>query len=103
MPQQREDRRAHPGSASHQLGAVPDGLTADEAEAFQQRRLKKRVNTVAAIKTTPEYQWCLIAGVQMPATPRADDQSISKRAWESSVMEWRRHLSLVTANIILRV
>ena len=103
MPQQRKDRRAHPVSAYHQLGAVPDGLTADEAVAFQQRRFKKRVDTVAAIKATPEYEWCLIAGVQMPATPGADDQSISKRVWESSVMEWRRHLVILTANIILTV
>ena len=51
-------------------------------------RHDKRLATVCAIKSSPEYKHCLSRGDCVQA-PDAMDRSISKRKWERLVILWR--------------
>jgi len=52
-------------------------------------RLQKRCRAVKAIKSKPEYSSTDEA--ERPQTPDPTEK-MSKRAWEKSVMTWRREL-----------
>lgn len=76
--------------------------TEEDTEEDWRRREEKRRAAVALTKATPEYEaFCRAAcgaggpkdmGEAAPRTPPPDDRSISKRAWESKVMNWRAAL-----------
>lgn len=55
------------------------------------------MSALTVIKNTIEYAWCSRAVVAMPATPRADDPSISKRQWERAFQAWRHPLQTLSA------
>ena len=65
------------------------------------RRIQERASTVTVVKNTIEYARCLRAGAALPATPRADDPSISTRQWEQAVQTWRRRLRELSSNAVL--
>merc|ERR1711871_1512731 len=59
------------------------------------RRNTKRLNVVRSTKTSPEYAALTRLrdqGVPCPTTPNANDRSISKRKWESLVINWKREM-----------
>ena len=69
------------------------------AEKSWPEKHAKRATVVAAIQLSPEFrqaQLCLARGEltaeALPPAPDATDPSISKRAWERSVQEWRAAL-----------
>ena len=73
-----------------------------QVEALQ-RRLQHRLNSVAAIKATPEYK-CKELVVEImdavpvesaPRTPDPTDFSMSKRQWEASIQRWRSALRVL--------
>ena len=55
------------------------------------RRVNKRQAAVSAIKMTPAYILVQSRG-KRSATPDPEDRGMSKRAWERSIMIWRRDL-----------
>ena len=56
------------------------------------RRLRKRATGVAAVMRTPAYIIVtLVHKIQLP-TPDPYNRSVSKRAWETSMQNWRRAL-----------
>merc|ERR1712137_583628 len=89
------------GADNEADGGANAGTTLPPAsEEDWQRRIAKRTGAVATIKGTAEYQAffarggasALAPGVPAPKTPDPQDRSVSKRNWESSVMEWRTAL-----------
>lgn len=61
------------------------------------RRHQKRLASVAAIRKTCEYCFCLGMGTgdhhsKRTPSPNPYDRSISKRAWENLIMQWRKDL-----------
>jgi len=85
----------------HHESAEVAGQTQEVSEEDRQRRRTKRTTAVAAIKGTPEYaafadsrfRGCVDAsGAATPRTPDPYDDTVSKRSWETSVMNWRREL-----------
>ena len=61
------------------------------------RRIRKRINGFLAVRGSPEYSnamrlWSLGHIHQMPDEPNPVDLTVSKRAWEASVQQWRRAL-----------
>ena len=52
----------------------------------------KRENGIAHIKKTPAYIVVTVAGHKRSVTPDPYDKNVSKRAWEKSVMQFRKHL-----------
>jgi len=64
-----------------------------------ERRNRKRTASVAAIKAMPEYDQVVqlrargeMKQEDLPLTPDPDDETTSKRSWETSVMQWRSAL-----------
>ena len=84
---------------------LPPGLVTRPAEAPAAvnqedvaRRLRKRLNAVASIKQTPEYNDAYVYdGGSLPPTPDWTDLTISKRSWERSMQEWRWMLRRLSA------
>ena len=66
-------------------------------EDWQKRNLK-RLQVVNGTKSTPEYQRMSglrergELGTAAPSTPDANDRQVSKRRWESLVLDWRTSL-----------
>ena len=66
-------------------------------EDWQKRNLK-RLQVVDGTKSTPEYQRMSglrergELGTAAPSTPDANDRQVSKRRWESLVLDWRASL-----------
>ena len=66
-------------------------------EDWQKRNLK-RLQVVDGTKSTPEYQRISALrergelGTAEPSTPDANDRQLSKRRWESLVLDWRASL-----------
>ena len=66
-------------------------------EDWQKRNLK-RLQVVHGTKSTPEYQRISALrergelGTAEPSTPDANDRQLSKRRWESLVLDWRASL-----------
>ena len=61
------------------------------------RRIRKRINAFLAVRKSPEYSsawrlWYLGHIERMPDEPNPVDLTVSKRAWESSVQQWRSAL-----------
>ena len=59
------------------------------AEASEEE-WQRRQETVARIKASPDYL-ALPAG-RRPGTPDSNDRMMSKRSWETKVMQWRNVL-----------
>ena len=92
---------------------APFGILADEQqwrnypgrpqlnpEAYWELRRAKRYRAVEAIRRTPEFtrafnvtSW--IPNSSMPPEPNPDDREVSKRTWESSIMQWRAALRTI--------
>ena len=76
--------------------AVPREVNLTD-EDWQKRNLK-RLQVVHGTKSTPEYQRMSglrergELGTAEPSTPDANDRQISKRRWESLVLDWRTSL-----------
>jgi hypothetical protein len=75
-------------------------LAVQDDEAARQRHDKKRSDTIAAIKRTPEYMRCsvLLSHGMIRAVPQGSDSAdctISKRSWERGVQKWRHTLRAV--------
>ena len=71
----------------------------EAGENDDDRRLRKRRTAIEAIKTSQDYIELLILmnigkvdDNARPVTPDCRDLRIAKRAWESSVQEWRRKI-----------
>eukprot|EP00973_Karenia_brevis_P041212 5700943-Karenia_brevis.AAC.1 len=60
-----------------------------DVEEVWLRRHRKRMEAVRAIKDCREYD---PSDLWRPATPDPFDREVSKRQWESSVMQWRKCL-----------
>ena len=66
------------------------------------RRIRKRTNGYLAILRTPEYNGALQLWLSghiecMPSEPNPTDLTVSKRAWESSIRQWRFALQRIVA------
>ncbi len=80
---------------------APLGEARETPAQIRARRLGKRRSAVAAIKASPNYVALQIHRSTLRddaeddgfQTPDAEDDQISKRQWESSVMHWRRLLA----------
>lgn len=77
----------------------PDDIPAGGvSEEDWQRRHEKRVNVITGIRSTLEYETMAAArsagklGASAPTTPDPHDRRISKRKWETTVMQWRNDL-----------
>ena len=93
-----------PGKVSMAAAVSQDAAASQDAAVRQdlERRLRKRLEAVAAIKRTPEYNDAYVYGNEggdfpFPSTPDPTDLTISKRTWEKSVMQWRASLRLLAA------
>ena len=62
-----------------------------DAESVEQRRLRKRHASVAAIMRTPEFIECQRLGLHVVG-PDPADLAVSKRRFERSIQDWRRAL-----------
>ena len=74
-------------------------MSTEARESDDGRRLRKRRTAIEAIKTSQDYIELLILlsigkvdENARPVTPDCTDLRITKRAWESSVQEWRRKI-----------
>ena len=84
---------------------APLGEARETPAQIRARRLGKRRSAVAAIKASPNYVALQIHRSTLRddaeddgfQTPDAEDEQISKRQWESSVMHWRRLLAAARA------
>ena len=84
---------------------APLGEARETPAQIRARRLGKRRSAVAAIKASPNYVALQIHRSTLRddaeddgfQTPDAEDDQISKRQWESSVMHWRRLLAAARA------
>jgi len=106
-------KRLRSGSAvedSAAAAAAADAAAAEEEAAAVvnvpapipeewERRNRKRTASVAAIKAMPEYEQVVqlrargeMKQEDLPLTPDPDDETTSKRSWETSVMQWRSAL-----------
>lgn len=87
---QQDNKRSR---QAQQLEFEPEPVVVTEED--WQRRNQKRKNVIESIKSTPEYERMSesrrrsLAGIPAPSTPDPDDRSISKRKWESLVIQWR--------------
>ena len=63
---------------------------AEAAEEDWQRRQETRRAIVAAIKASPDY--LALPASRRPGTPDSNDRMMSKRAWETKVVQWRHDL-----------
>lgn len=101
----RPKRRRNEEEESEDIGggAAPAAAPADAGgemppatEEEWQRRIAKRQAVVGNVKETQEYQAVLASrarsaeeGSAAPTTPDPTDRRISKRNWETRVMQWR--------------
>lgn len=88
----RQKRRRNDEESEETRDAGGEMPPASEEE--WQRRITKRRAVVSNVKETPEYQAMLNSRDQHPSsaaptTPDPTDREISKRRWESLVMQWR--------------
>ena len=92
-----------PGIDEEPLAMVAQSPGTEEGD--ERRRLRKRKAAVDAIKRSPEYARLLELRLRMLQEggqgwidescfdePDPTDLSLSKRAWESQVMAWRRYM-----------
>ena len=75
----------------------PAPLPPADVDPDTARRIRKRINGFLAVRRSPEYSnalrlWLLGHIDQMPDEPNTVDMTLSKRAWESSVQQWRNAL-----------
>lgn len=102
-----EDSACPSDAAAAVEAAVVVDVPAPIPEALPEeweRRHRKRTASVAAIKAMPEYYQVVqlrargeMKQEDLPLTPDPDNETTSKRSWETSVMQWRsalRHLPL---------
>ena len=57
-----------------------------------ERRIARRQAGVSAVKRTPAYIIVLCHNVPRAPSPDPNDMSLSKRAWERRMKDWRRDL-----------
>ena len=67
------------------------------------RRIRKRTNGYLAILRSPEYAGALQLWFgghieRMPDEPNPADLTVSKRAWEASMQQWRLALQRIVAS-----
>ena len=83
-------------------GLASDGLASDGSAEDEMRRLRKRRNAVAFIKTTREYDVYQLAVAMHLARPCLEPDPaalppIPKRSWEKSIQAWRNVLHAIDA------
>jgi len=90
----RQKRRRNDEESEETRDAGGEMPPASEEE--WQRRISKRRAVVSNVKETPEYKAMADSrgagehsGSPAPTTPDPNDRTISKRRWESEVMQWR--------------
>ena len=90
------DRRSRPRAAP----PAPFRYFPNPENTPEEKR-RRRGNAIAFIKRTEEYSQALIYcsrdGRGAPEPPDPNDLSVSKRAWERGVQQWRREIRQVLA------
>lgn len=92
--------KSRPGADQANNSTIESTLTVSDEDWA--RRHEKRTNVVQSIKTTPEYETMAdlrgqgLLSTAAPGTPNPHDRTISKRKWESLVMNWRTDLKQYT-------
>ena len=90
-PPERERRRT---------SRSPRGANEECNEEVWQRRSAHRAAGVGAVKRSADYiRATEDPGVPRPKTPDPTDETLSKRAWERGVQQWRMGLAGAVANL----
>jgi len=87
-------KRTCPPSSFGQCSAPAKTKATEVSPEDAQNRLAKRRGIVSSIKATADYVQAKRSRHpdDMPLTPDAEDENVSKRQWEASVMNWRHGL-----------